>query len=674
VPPAVAAALRDRLTNAPLVTQKELRPRQLAAQLELPVEEVVLGCLDAVDGGVLQLRWQLLCPRCQVAKGALDLLTLDPADAHCDSCGIAFDGALGDNIEAVFSVHPDVRDDDVVVHCALSPARTPHVVAQVPLQPGDAALLALDLVEGAYRVECGTERALIEVVPGRAAVPLTLVVGGGGLRPQRLVTGPGTVELRVVHRWGDEVPVVVMRQWRPPFVLTAASLLSLPGVSERLPTSRLGASIDAEVREGWVLVAVGDAEHLSDVLSMSWTAVVERPRAHLLVAAFGELTQALAFAEACALGGRQLTVSMARGPYVVLGTEGSQALGGRAVDDAVASVERVGCPRLVLTPAALRDPGLQDLLMQRRDNLAVKERPDGSALVVFAAVFSTIVLSWDDSFLLEDDEPPEQVGPYRVLRELDRGGMGMVLEGAHVETGHRVALKVVLPSIASESGLQQQFCNEAWYADKLDHPNVVAVEDFGLHDEQPWIAMEFLVGRSLSDYLRRSGGRLPLRRAWEVVDPLLCGLAALHEQGLVHRDIKPKNVFLARTDDDEERVKLLDFGLVRRAGIRRDEGLMGTPDYMAPEQLLGDPPGPPLDVFAIGVMLVRLVVGRYPFEGTSSYERALGRVGDFELPDLTPLGKAAPVVAAALAPEPADRPTDAAALRQALADALGPSR
>ena len=212
-------------------------------------------------------------------------------------------------------------------------------------------------------------------------------------------------------------------------------------------------------------------------------------------------------------------------------------------------------------------------------------------------------------------------GRYRVVRALGQGGMGAVYEAEHVDIEKRVALKVLHPTFAKEPLLRERFLREARAAARIGHPNVVDITDFGTTDSGVvFIVMELLEGRDLAEMLGAHtaipwGEALPLLRQ-------ICGaLAAAHALGIVHRDVKPENVFLVPRPDGTRRVKLVDFGIAKLLHDRNQPKLTavgevhGTPGYIAPEQITGATVDRRADVYAVGVMAYRMVTGGLPFAG-----------------------------------------------------------
>ena len=216
-------------------------------------------------------------------------------------------------------------------------------------------------------------------------------------------------------------------------------------------------------------------------------------------------------------------------------------------------------------------------------------------------------------------EPPggRRLGHYRLLDAIGEGGMGVVYRAENAFTGQMVALKVMRPEVACDVEARGRFLREAQAAAGLDHPNVVRVHTAGEADGTPYIDMQLLRGESLRDRLDRDGP-LPVPALLKVGAELADGLAAAHLKGLVHRDVKPANVFLA----DEPaapggwRAVLLDLGLARRADDRdriTATGISpGTPAYMSPEQKGGESPSPAHDIYSLGLLLYEAATGRRP--------------------------------------------------------------
>ncbi|HET8723493.1 MAG TPA: serine/threonine-protein kinase, partial [Anaeromyxobacteraceae bacterium] len=194
-------------------------------------------------------------------------------------------------------------------------------------------------------------------------------------------------------------------------------------------------------------------------------------------------------------------------------------------------------------------------------------------------------------------------GRFEVLREIGRGGFGMVFEARDRELGRLVAVKVVRPRRGVDLSMLRA---EAEAAAGLHHPNIVTVHDLGSEGGEGWLVLELLRGETLEERLRR--GPFPAPEALRVATEIARGLAHAHHAGVIHRDLKPSNVFLC----EDGSVRILDFGLSRVFGSGSGpEG--GTPAYMAPEQWRREEEDERSDVFALGVMLHEMLTGRRPF-------------------------------------------------------------
>jgi eukaryotic-like serine/threonine-protein kinase len=249
--------------------------------------------------------------------------------------------------------------------------------------------------------------------------------------------------------------------------------------------------------------------------------------------------------------------------------------------------------------------------------------------------------------------PGNRLGPYEVLSTLGAGGMAEVYRARDTRLGRDIALKVVNEALAGDPELVRRFEQEARVAGSLNHPNLVAVYDFGLHEGAPYFITELLKGESLRQRLSR--GRIPVDSALDWGAQLAHGLAAAHAQGVVHRDVKPENVFV--TSDGQ--VKLLDFGIAKLAEGSRAEGthgildetvtptggqtrtgqILGTPAYMSPEQIRGERVDARTDIFSLGAVLYELVSGQRPFPGGSMVESGHAILHDdpAPLPNVPPL-------------------------------------
>jgi phosphate/phosphite/phosphonate ABC transporter binding protein len=225
--------------------------------------------------------------------------------------------------------------------------------------------------------------------------------------------------------------------------------------------------------------------------------------------------------------------------------------------------------------------------------------------------------------------PPQPIigGKYKLGRQIGEGGMGAVYEALHVGLGTKVAVKILSEQLAENPTFVKRFRREARAAAAVQHENVVAVTDTGEDEEGvPYLIMELLEGETLAATLRRERVLIP-QAAAEVTAQMLRGLGAAHEKGVIHRDLKPGNIFLARQSDGTYRVKVLDFGIskfsadVSNLNVTVEGTIVGTPNFMAPEQVMGKHDvDPRADLYAVGVMMYRMLTGKLPYAGTSSKE------------------------------------------------------
>jgi serine/threonine-protein kinase len=222
----------------------------------------------------------------------------------------------------------------------------------------------------------------------------------------------------------------------------------------------------------------------------------------------------------------------------------------------------------------------------------------------------------------------------RIVRPIARGGMGQVYLGEQTRMKRRCAVKVLDPRFgagADAVDYNRRFLLEASVASRISHPNVVKIFDFGEAPEGCFIAMEFLEGRSLSEEISRAG-RVAPDRAIHIALQAARALRAAHELGVVHRDVKPANVFLIHQDDDDDFAKVLDFGLVHESKSEgreaTPEAIMGSPRYMAPEQVQGKEVDARADVYSLGAVMYSMLVGHPPFERRTDLATMMAHVSD----------------------------------------------
>jgi len=224
---------------------------------------------------------------------------------------------------------------------------------------------------------------------------------------------------------------------------------------------------------------------------------------------------------------------------------------------------------------------------------------------------------------------------YHVVKKLGEGGMGQVYLAEHVKMGRRSAIKVMNPSMVHDPDAVARFNREAANASRINHPNVCAIYDFGeTPDGLIYLAMEFIEGEPLTDVLERDGA-LPLPRATAIFLQTAEALQAAHDLGIVHRDLKPDNIMLTGRKGGGDTVKVVDFGIAKAVGgdqagqkVTKTGLVVGTPEFMSPEQLSGDPLDGRSDLYSLALVFFRTLTGGLPFQATSVQETMIKRLTD----------------------------------------------
>jgi hypothetical protein len=224
---------------------------------------------------------------------------------------------------------------------------------------------------------------------------------------------------------------------------------------------------------------------------------------------------------------------------------------------------------------------------------------------------------------------------YHVIKKLGEGGMGQVYLAEHVKMGRRSAIKVMSPTMIHDPDAIARFNREASNASRITHPNVCAVYDFGETPEGLiYLAMEFVEGVPLTELIEQEGA-LPLARATAIFRQTADALQAAHDLGIVHRDLKPDNIMVARGRDGGDLVKVVDFGIAKAVGgdetgqkVTKTGLVVGTPEFMSPEQLSGDKVDGRSDLYALALVYFRMLTGQLPFQADSVQETMIKRLTD----------------------------------------------
>ncbi|MEA2192496.1 MAG: eukaryotic-like serine/threonine-protein kinase, partial [Solirubrobacteraceae bacterium] len=265
---------------------------------------------------------------------------------------------------------------------------------------------------------------------------------------------------------------------------------------------------------------------------------------------------------------------------------------------------------------------------------------------------------------------------YKIERVLDRGGMGVVYKAVDENLDRQVALKIIAPEHTHNDTAVARFKAECRLAASLDHPNIVPIHSGGEFEGVLYLAMRYVPGTNLRTVIDR--GPMEFGRVTSIVSQVAAALDAAHEGGLVHRDVKPANILITGTDD-KPRVYLTDFGLTKRLGsidggaLTRDGGWVGTPDYVAPEQIQGHKVDRRADVYSLGCVLFEMLTGRVAYAKDSDMAKLWAHVTDppplprTVRPEL--VGAWDDIVARATAKEPAHRYATAGDVGEAVVEA-----
>ena len=273
-------------------------------------------------------------------------------------------------------------------------------------------------------------------------------------------------------------------------------------------------------------------------------------------------------------------------------------------------------------------------------------------------------------------------GQFRIERQLGAGGMGAVYLAEQAEMGRRVVVKVMHPELTVGSPQAvERFKREARAVAALNHPHIVQVYVFGQADDgRMYLAMELIDGRDLAHELE--GGPIDQARAIRILDQVASALIEAHAQGIVHRDLKPENIMLSQRHGNDDWVKVLDFGIAKVGAadtgpaLTQAGAIFGTPRYMAPEQIQGNPVDARTDLYALGIILYEMLTGEHPFRAKSALDYLIKHVNEALIlpsqkqPELALSPRLEGVLTRLLAKEPADRFQSAADLQRELRAAL----
>ena len=243
-----------------------------------------------------------------------------------------------------------------------------------------------------------------------------------------------------------------------------------------------------------------------------------------------------------------------------------------------------------------------------------------------------------DSQEMVDEMLGQILGSHRVISLLGEGGMGRVYMAEHIKLSRKVALKLLRPEYAVKKDAVRRFFQEARAVNKIGHENIVDIEDYQELDNGTFIIMELLQGEDLADVQRKLDTPMPLHRAMRIATQVCDALVAAHKEGVVHRDLKPDNIFIVNTDSKRDFVKLLDFGVAKLFNEENDGwqtavgSVIGTPAYMSPEQATGIPVDHRSDIYSLGAIMYEVFTGHPVFRAKSFGEFVVKHMNDEPVP------------------------------------------
>jgi len=219
----------------------------------------------------------------------------------------------------------------------------------------------------------------------------------------------------------------------------------------------------------------------------------------------------------------------------------------------------------------------------------------------------------------------EKLGRYEILEKLGNGGFGTVFKAHDKDLDRPVAIKILHPHLVNQSGFIERFYREARAAAKLEHPYIVPIYEVGEAEGRHFIVMRYLEGRGLDDLLEQRHKPLSMEQSLAILEDVASALNYAHRRGIVHRDVKPSNIFITATG-----AVLTDFGIVRVlddvSRVTATGQALGTPEYMAPEQIKGEDVSPQTDVYALGIVAYEMLTGKVPFTGNTPFAIQEGHV------------------------------------------------
>jgi len=664
----LARHLGTLLRSAPIGAVQRLKPLLLARQWRMEEQRVVAGLLRAAQAGILQVQWEVLCPSCRMPTAQPATFSLHAGKSHCPACDLRYDASLADSVALTLRPAPEIRPETEPFGCLSSPARVPHIVGQVTVQSRQEVEWTLDLLPGTYRMR-GWPQVTPLTLTVRADAPrrdLTVQATHATLSPPTLRAGSGRVLLRLRSKLDEPLTLVLERPWLEPNTLTIGRVLQWPDSVALLPSGALEPGLGVAAFTGPTLalqIARGGAAAAQ--LAGEW---LRQAGARALQVSTGWV---LATFDTWPAAGAALQ----RLPGTLWLTG---AVGHGASLELTSGQERMAAGALLQELVALAmdaEPGQVRALQPQTWPPEALQAGFGLAGVdVTVPVRNPLKLPQPPPL-----QPGDTLDGRFVLGEvLGQGGFGLVLAARDPLRGEDVVVKLLRPELLDDPLNVQRFFDEGRLAARLSGQHLVRVYEWGLaEDGRLFLAMERLTGRELADVLKQSGTLDP-PRAIRLAEQALAGLQEAHTLGLVHRDIKPQNLFVVGEGTAAEGIKIIDFGialdLTGQVQAAQEPGmLVGTPVYMSPEQVLGQPLDGRSDIYALAIVLYQCLSGTLPFGGDTVMARLMARLTQPPVPLLRACRQPLPdgldaVIARALAQDPVQRQANPAEMSAGLAD------
>ena len=663
----LARHLGTLLRSAPIGAVQRVKPLLLARQWRMDDQRVVAGLLRAAQVGLLQVQWDVLCPSCRYPTEQPQTFSLQAGKSHCPACDLRYDASLADSVALTLRPDPAIRPEQEPIGCLSSPARMPHIAGQITVPPRQETEWTVDLLPGTYRLR-GWPQLDPLTLTVHADAPrreLSVQATPKSLSPPTLRAGAGRVLLRVRSKLDEPLVLVLERPWKEPNTLTIGRVLEWPEIAALLPSGALEPGLDMAPFRGPVL-AVQVTRGGEVAARLAGEALRQAGAQALQISTGWVLATFPTWLEAGAAlrrlpGTLWLTAAVGHGSVLELTSGQERMAAGALLQD--------------LVELALQaEPG-QVRALAPETWPAQAQQPEWSLLQGEVRAVSRNPLRLPQPPAIQAGETLD--GRFVLGEMLGQGGFGLVLAARDQVRQEDVVVKLLRPEIADDPVNVQRFFDEGRLAARLSGPHLVRVHEWGLaEDGRLFLAMERLDGRELADVLRELGTIDPLR-AMRLGEQALAGLQEAHALGLVHRDIKPQNLFVVREGTAEEGIKVIDFGIAldrtgQVAAAEEPGTLIGTPVYMSPEQVLGQPLDGRSDLYALAIVLYQCLSGALPFGGDTVLAKLMARLTQTPAPLQRACAQPLPggldaVIAQALSQDPVVRHAQAAHMAAALA-------